>query len=65
MAKAFTAAYGIKATGVKSKVGDTLEKMTREAQANNITIDVTMYEDGPYARRQAAAAECRLHLHPR
>lgn len=47
VAKAFSAKYGIKATGVKSKVGATLEKMTREAQANNITIDVTMYEDGP------------------
>jgi len=47
VAKAFTAKYGIKATGVKSKVGDTLQKMTREAQANNVTIDATFYEDGP------------------
>jgi iron(III) transport system substrate-binding protein len=46
-AAAFTAAYGIKATGVKSKVGDTLEKMTRENQAGNVTIDATFYEDGP------------------
>ncbi|MEU3461089.1 ABC transporter substrate-binding protein [Streptomyces sp. NPDC006733] len=44
---AFTAKYGIKATGVKSKVGDTLEKMTRENQAGNVTIDATFYEDGP------------------
>ncbi|GGU80398.1 ABC transporter substrate-binding protein [Streptomyces litmocidini] len=46
-AAAFTAKYGIKATGVKSKVGETLEKMTRENQAGNVTIDVTNYEDGP------------------
>ncbi|MCG7523601.1 ABC transporter substrate-binding protein [Streptomyces sp. OfavH-34-F] len=46
-AAAFTAEYGIKATGVKSKVGDTLEKMTRENQADNVTIDATFYEDGP------------------
>lgn len=47
VAKAFTAKYGIKAAGVKSKVGDTLQKMTREAQADNVTIDATFYEDGP------------------
>lgn len=46
-AAAFTAKYGVKATGVKSKVGDTLEKMTRENQAGNVTIDATFYEDGP------------------
>lgn len=46
-ADAFTAKYGIKATGVKSKVGATLEKMTRENQAGNVTIDATFYEDGP------------------
>jgi iron(III) transport system substrate-binding protein len=46
-AAAFTAKYGIKATGVKSKVGETLEKMTRENQSGNVTIDVTNYEDGP------------------
>lgn len=47
VAEAFTAKYGIKATGVKSDVGDTLEKMTREAQAGNVTIDATLYENGP------------------
>jgi iron(III) transport system substrate-binding protein len=46
-AAAFTAEYGVKATGVKSKVGATLEKMTRENQAGNVTIDATFYEDGP------------------
>ncbi|MET7642290.1 ABC transporter substrate-binding protein [Streptomyces sp. NPDC005426] len=47
VAEAFSAKYGIKTTGVKNKVGDTLEKMTREAQADNVTIDMTLYEDGP------------------
>ncbi|THA74552.1 ABC transporter substrate-binding protein [Streptomyces sp. A0642] len=47
VAKAFSAKYGIKTTGVKNKVGDTLEKMTRENQADNVTIDMTLYEDGP------------------
>ncbi|HEY3558449.1 MAG TPA: ABC transporter substrate-binding protein [Kribbella sp.] len=47
VAEAFEAKYGIKTTGVKSDVGDTLEKMTREAQAKNVTIDLTLYENGP------------------
>ncbi|WP_033291762.1 ABC transporter substrate-binding protein [Amycolatopsis jejuensis] len=47
VAKAFTAKYGIKATGVKADVGDTQEKMTREAQAGKSTIDLTLYESGP------------------
>ncbi|ADB32903.1 ABC transporter periplasmic solute-binding protein [Kribbella flavida DSM 17836] len=47
VAEAFQAKYGIKTTGVKSDVGDTLEKMTREAQAKNVTIDLTLYENGP------------------
>lgn len=47
VAQAFTTKYGIETTGVKNKVGDTLEKMTREAQAGNVTIDMTLYEDGP------------------
>ncbi|NUR50562.1 MAG: ABC transporter substrate-binding protein [Hamadaea sp.] len=47
VAKAFEAKYGIKAEGVKSKSGDTAEKMTRENQAGNVTIDVTLFEDGP------------------
>jgi iron(III) transport system substrate-binding protein len=47
VAEAFTAKYGIPALGVKSDVGDTLEKMTREAQAGNVTIDLTLYENGP------------------
>lgn len=47
MAEAFTTKYGIKATGVKADVGDTLDKMTREGQAGNVTIDLTLFEDGP------------------
>jgi len=47
VAGAFEKKYGIKTTGVKSDVGDTLEKMTREAQAKNVTIDLTLYENGP------------------
>ncbi|GAB2954684.1 ABC transporter substrate-binding protein [Micromonospora polyrhachis] len=47
VAKAFEAKYGIKAEGVKSKSGDTAEKLTRENQADNVTIDVTLFEDGP------------------
>ncbi|WP_433004229.1 ABC transporter substrate-binding protein [Kribbella sp. CA-294648] len=47
VAEAFQAKYGIKTTGVKSDVSDTLEKMTREAQAKNVTIDLTLYENGP------------------
>ncbi|WP_112248931.1 ABC transporter substrate-binding protein [Kribbella monticola] len=47
VADAFQTKYGIKTTGVKSDVGDTLEKMTREAQAKNVTIDLTLYENGP------------------
>lgn len=47
MAKEFEKKYGIKAEGVKSKSAATAEKMTREAQAKNVTIDVTLFEDGP------------------
>ncbi|WP_160822772.1 hypothetical protein [Actinomadura sp. J1-007] len=47
VAAAFTKKYGIKAEGMKSKAADTAEKMTREAQAKNVTIDVSLFEDGP------------------
>lgn len=47
MAAAFQKKYGIKAEGVKSKAAATAEKMTREAQAKNVTIDVSLFEDGP------------------
>jgi iron(III) transport system substrate-binding protein len=47
MAKEFEKKYGIKAEGVKSKAAATAEKMTREAQAKNVTIDAALFEDGP------------------
>ncbi|MQY07686.1 ABC transporter substrate-binding protein [Actinomadura macrotermitis] len=47
LAEAFGKKYGIKAEGVKSKAAGTAEKMTREAQAKNVTIDVSLFEDGP------------------
>ncbi|WP_395984399.1 ABC transporter substrate-binding protein [Actinomadura sp. 9N407] len=47
VAEAFTKKYGIKAEGMKSKAAATAEKMTREAQAKNVTIDVSLFEDGP------------------
>ncbi|OLT34944.1 ABC transporter substrate-binding protein [Actinomadura sp. CNU-125] len=47
VAEAFEKKYGIKAEGVKSKSAATAEKMTREAQAENVTIDVALFEDGP------------------
>ncbi|MEV4257553.1 ABC transporter substrate-binding protein [Spirillospora sp. NPDC049652] len=47
VAEAFAKKYGIKAEGVKSKAAATAEKMTRESQAKNVTIDVNLFEDGP------------------
>lgn len=47
MAEAFGKKYGIKTVGVKSDTPATLEKMTREFQSGNVTIDLTLYEDGP------------------
>ncbi|TDD64094.1 ABC transporter substrate-binding protein [Actinomadura darangshiensis] len=47
VAAAFEKKYGIKAEGVKSKAAATAEKMTREGQAGNVTIDVSLFEDGP------------------
>ncbi|MDQ3790815.1 MAG: ABC transporter substrate-binding protein [Actinomycetota bacterium] len=47
VAEAFTAKYGIPATGVKSDVGETQEKLTREYQSGNTTIDMALYESGP------------------
>lgn len=44
-AAGFQERYGIKATGVKNKVSDTTEKMTRENQADNVTIDAVLFED--------------------
>ena len=46
IAKNFTAKYGIKVNGVKSKAPDQVEKVTREAQAGNVTVDVMDFDDG-------------------
>lgn len=46
-AELFEKTYGIHTTGVKSKASATLEKLTREYQADNVTIDAVLYEDGP------------------
>jgi iron(III) transport system substrate-binding protein len=47
VAKGFAKKYGIDAVGTKSKSGDTLEKLSREHEADNVTIDVALYDDGP------------------
>ncbi|MDT0158137.1 ABC transporter substrate-binding protein [Microbacterium sp. ARD32] len=46
-AKAFTAKYGIKATGVKAKANEQQEIMTREAQSGNVQGDVYLMTDEP------------------
>ncbi len=47
IAKNFTAKYGIDVNGVKAKAPDQVEKATREAQADNVTVDVLDFDDGP------------------
>lgn len=47
MAEAFTAKYGIQATGVKQKAGEATEIAIREAQAKNIQTDVYLLADAP------------------
>lgn len=46
-AEGFTNAYGIKATGVKMKASEEIEKVTREAAAKNVVGDVVMIDDIP------------------
>ena len=46
-AKAFSAQYGITATGVKADAPQIIEIMSREAQAKNIRTDVAIVEDAP------------------
>jgi iron(III) transport system substrate-binding protein len=45
MADAFTAKYGVQATGTKIKAGAQLEMIIREAQANNVQADVFILSD--------------------
>jgi len=51
-ADAFTAKYGVKATGTKIKAPDSLEMVIREHQANNIQADVILLSDTPAAIAQ-------------
>jgi len=41
----FSKKYGIKATGVKSKDGDTITKMVAEGKSGNVTVDVALLSD--------------------
>jgi iron(III) transport system substrate-binding protein len=45
MADAFSAKYGVQATGTKIKAGAQLEMIIREAQANNVQADVFILSD--------------------
>jgi iron(III) transport system substrate-binding protein len=47
VADAFTKKYGIKVNASKSDDNNSIQKMTREAAANNYTIDMALFEDGP------------------
>ncbi|WP_447957901.1 ABC transporter substrate-binding protein [Vreelandella sp. EE7] len=48
----FSAKYGVRAEGVKSKAPHTLERIIREAQADNIQTDVAILADAPAAVAQ-------------
>ena len=52
MAEAFTAKYGVKATGVKVSANSQLEMIIREAQADNVQGDVALITDAPAALAQ-------------
>ncbi len=52
MAASFTEKYGIEATGVKSDAAETIEKVTREAQAGNVVGDVVAISDMPAVNNQ-------------
>lgn len=46
-AKAFSAKYGLQASGVKADAPQIIEIMSREAQAKNVRADVAIVEDAP------------------
>lgn len=46
VAEAFTAKYGIQMEGVKSETDVTAEKLIREHESGNVTIDAVLYSDG-------------------
>ena len=52
MADAFTAKYGVTATGQKVSANSQLEMIIREAQANNVAGDVALITDAPAALAQ-------------
>lgn len=47
MAAAFEKKYGIETEGIKSDATETVEKMSREADAGNVTIDAAVISDIP------------------
>ena len=49
MAEAFTAKYGVQATGTKTKATAQLETIIREAQSGNVQGDVSLISDVPAA----------------
>ncbi|MGH6762091.1 MAG: ABC transporter substrate-binding protein [Phyllobacterium sp.] len=52
MADAFSAKYGVKATGMKVSANSQLEMIIRESQANNVQGDVALITDAPAALAQ-------------
>lgn len=57
MAEAFTAKYGVKATGVKVSANSQLEMIIREGQAGNVQGDVALITDAPAALAQLLPQE--------
>lgn len=51
IAEAFSAKYGIEATGVKMKSGEAVEVAIREHDANNVQTDLLILSDAPTAER--------------
>jgi iron(III) transport system substrate-binding protein len=51
-AKAFTAKYGVQATGIKASAPEALEIVIREAEAKNVNGDVAILSDAPAAISQ-------------
>ncbi|MDZ4394215.1 MAG: substrate-binding domain-containing protein, partial [Cypionkella sp.] len=52
MAEAFTAKYGVQATGEKVSANSQLEMLIRESQAGNVQGDVALLTDTPAAMAQ-------------
>ena len=56
MAEAFTAKYGVQATGTKTKATAQLETIIREVQSGNVQTDVSFISDVPAAIGQLVPA---------